>query len=107
MGQRYFSKIVLPATVFKRLTGPKLAGVESRGHGATGKNCMTGSTTLQFMQSDPYTQGLKQQYGGVMMTGFPQLSEKEIDAIVDYINKAKATSTSRCRLAMPSGGQDR
>jgi mono/diheme cytochrome c family protein len=37
-----------------------------------------------FMANDPYTQGLKAQYGYVM-TPFPSLSEKDIDAIVEYI----------------------
>jgi hypothetical protein len=45
---------------------------------------------VKFMQSNTYTQGLKQQFGGAMMTGFPQLSEKEIDAIITYIGKAAA-----------------
>ena len=36
------------------------------------------------MAKDTYTQGLKAQYQ-VMMTGFPQLKENEIDAIVDYV----------------------
>src|SRR5207244_2975226 len=41
----------------------------------------------KFMASDPYTQGLKQKFGGVVMTPFPDLTEKEIDAVVEYIGK--------------------
>jgi hypothetical protein len=44
------------------------------------------------MQTDPYTQQLKQQHGGVMMSGFPQLTEKEIDAIVTHINKVASAT---------------
>jgi hypothetical protein len=51
------------------------------------------------MASDPYTQGLKQSHNGIMMTGFPQLSEKEIDAIVDYVNK-----TADAAAAAPAPG---
>lgn len=77
----------------KDLTGPRLAGVESRGPWADRKQLYAWiHNPAKFMQTDPYTQGLKQQYGGVVMTGFPQLSEKEIDAIIDYVNKAAAAT---------------
>jgi cytochrome c551/c552 len=73
----------------KDLTGPRLAGIESRGPWSDRKNLVAWiHNPAKFMQTDPYTQALKQQYGGVMMTAFPQLSEKEIDAIITYINKA-------------------
>jgi len=38
------------------------------------------------MASDSYTKVLKGKYG-VIMTAFPDLQEKDIDAIVDYINR--------------------
>lgn len=77
----------------KDLTGPRLAGVESRGPWADRKQLYAWiHNPAKFMQNDAYTQGLKQQYGGVVMTGFPQLSEKEIDAIIDYVNKAAAAT---------------
>jgi mono/diheme cytochrome c family protein len=76
-------------SVTKDLTGPKLAGVESRGPWSDRKKLYEWiHNPAKFMQTNEYTQGLKQQHGGVMMTGFPQLSEKEIDAIITYINKA-------------------
>lgn len=37
-----------------------------------------------YMRSEPYTAGLFKEYG-VMMQAFPNLSEKDIDAILDYI----------------------
>ncbi|MBO9570815.1 MAG: c-type cytochrome [Chitinophagaceae bacterium] len=81
----------------KNLTGPALAGVESRGPWSDRKKLHEWvHNPAKFMQTDPYTQGLKSQFGGVVMTAFPQLSEKEIDAVVDYINKAAA--------AKPAGG---
>lgn len=79
--------------VNKDLTGPRLAGVESRGPWSDRKQLYAWiHNPAKYMQTDPYTQGLKQQYGGVVMTGFPQLSEKEIDAIIDYVNKAAAAT---------------
>jgi hypothetical protein len=40
-----------------------------------------------FMDKDPYTQGLKDQYK-VIMQSFPALSDKQIDAITEYISTA-------------------
>lgn len=80
----------------KDLTGPRLAGVEERGPWGDRKQLYAWiHNPAKFMQSDPYTQGLKQQYGGVVMTGFPTLTEKEIDAIIDYVNKAAAATAAK------------
>lgn len=80
-------------SVFKDLTGPHLAGVESRGPWSDRKQLYAWiHNPSKFMQTDPYTQGLKQQFGGVVMTAFPQLSEKEIDAVISYINKTAASA---------------
>lgn len=82
--------------VNKNLTGPALAGVEGRGPWSDRKELYKWiHNPAKYMSTDPYTQGLKQQYGGVLMTAFPQLGEKDIDAIVDYINKAAAAATSK------------
>ena len=35
---------------------------------------------------DPYFNGLVKKFGGVMMTGFPNLTDGEIDAILEYFN---------------------
>ncbi|HTE08953.1 MAG TPA: cytochrome c, partial [Flavitalea sp.] len=75
--------------VNKDLTGPKLAGVEERGPWSDRKKVYDWvHNPARFMQSDPYTQGLKASHGNVMMTAFPQLSDKEIDAILAYVKKA-------------------
>ena len=81
-------------SITKNLTGPALAGVESRGPWSDRQKLYDWiHNPAKFMQTDAYTQGLKGQYGGVVMTGFPQLSTKEIDAIIDYINKAPKPKT--------------
>ena len=79
--------------VNKDLTGPALAGLETRGKWADHKELYAWiHNPTKYMASDPYTQGLKAARGGTMMTGFPQLSEKEIDAIVSYINKVASAA---------------
>jgi hypothetical protein len=45
------------------------------------------------MQKDSYTASLKQEFGGTMMTSFPQLTEKQIDAIIEYVTTQPATET--------------
>jgi len=72
--------------IFKDLTGPALGGLESRG--AWGDRTQLYAwihNPAAYMAKDPYTQGLKTKFGS-MMTAFPALQEKDIDAIVDYIN---------------------
>ncbi len=87
-------------SVTKDLTGPALHGVESRGPWADRKELYAWiHNPAKYMQSNEYTQGLKQKFGGAMMTAFPQLSEKEIDAVIDHINKASAAAA-----AAPQGG---
>jgi mono/diheme cytochrome c family protein len=74
-------------SVFKPLTGPALGGVTTRGPWTDHKKIYEWvHNPAKFMASDPYTQGLKAQYNA-MMTPFPQLSEKEIDAVLDYVEK--------------------
>ncbi|HEX6428525.1 MAG TPA: c-type cytochrome [Niastella sp.] len=81
-------------SVTKDLTGPALAGVTTRGPWTDRKKLYEWvHNPSKFMASDPYTQGLKQKFGGAMMTAFPQFSEKEIDAIVEHINKTATIAT--------------
>ena len=39
------------------------------------------------MDKDPYTKSLKTKFGSVM-TAFPDLTDNEVDAIVEYINQS-------------------
>jgi mono/diheme cytochrome c family protein len=73
--------------VHKVVNGPALAGLETRGPWADRKELYAWIRNPGgYMQKDAYTQGLKAQYNNVLMTAFPQLGDKDIDAIVDYIN---------------------
>lgn len=75
-------------SVFKDLTGPALGGVTTRGPWTDRKKLYDWvHNPAAFLKTDPYTQGLKAKFGGVVMTAFNNLSEKEIDAVVDYVEK--------------------
>ncbi|AEW02692.1 cytochrome C [Niastella koreensis] len=74
-------------SVFKDLTGPALGGVTSRGPWTDRKKLYEWvHNPSKFMTTDPYTQGLKQKFG-ITMTAFDGLSTKEIDAVIDYVEK--------------------
>ena len=75
--------------VHKILTGPALAGVESRGPWTDRKNLVRWVKNPAAMVSEnAYTKELMQQYNGQVMPSFPHLSEKEITSIFDYIKEA-------------------
>jgi mono/diheme cytochrome c family protein len=75
--------------LFKNSTGPGLVGFEERGPWSDRKKLYDWiHNPPKFMMTDNYTKSLKKTYG-VMMTGFPALTEIEIDAIVDYINSSQ------------------
>lgn len=74
----------------KNLTGPALAGFNTRGPWSDRKQLHSWvHNPVAFMAKDPYTQGLKAQFNS-MMQSFPNLADKEIDAIAEYIIKASA-----------------
>jgi mono/diheme cytochrome c family protein len=70
----------------KDATGPKLGGVlDKERYGGDVKktyNWIRNSSTL--INSDPYYQGLKKQWGSVM-TAFPDLKDEEINSIFTYV----------------------
>ncbi len=70
----------------KKLTGPALAGLEGRGPWSDRKKLYAWiHNPAGFGKTDPYAGALIKEYG-VLMTAFPGLGEKEIDAIITYIN---------------------
>lgn len=88
----YMSKCAACHQITKDGTGPALMNLEERGkwsdHNELLKWVQNPST---YMANDPYTQGLKAKFGSVMQ-GSPDITLKEIDAIVSYINQAYAES---------------
>ena len=84
-------------SIFKDLTGPALGGLEERGPWSDRKKLHAWvHNPAGFMATDPYTQALKPKFHDVVMTGFPDLKDEEIDAVVTYINATFA--------AGPGGG---
>ena len=74
--------------VLKPATGPALMNLEDRGKWSDHNEILKWAhNPAAYMADDPYTQGLKNQFGS-MMQAFPDLTIKEVDAIVSYINSA-------------------
>ena len=72
----------------KEGTGPALAGLEDRHKWADHNELLKWvQNPAAYMATDPYTRGLKAKYGPIM-PGSPDLTIKDIDAIVTYINTA-------------------
>ncbi|MCY7309377.1 MAG: c-type cytochrome [Chitinophagaceae bacterium] len=84
----FISKCASCHNPLKNGTGPALAGLEERHKWADHKELLKWiNNPAGYMVSDAYTQGLKTQYGS-MMTAFPDLTLKNVDDIVAYINDA-------------------
>lgn len=74
--------------VLKKGTGPALAGLEERHKWADHKELLAWiNNPTAYMAKDPYTQGLKAEYGS-MMTAFSDVTLKDVDDLVAYINSA-------------------
>jgi mono/diheme cytochrome c family protein len=79
----------------KSLTGPALRGVETRGPWTDRKELVKWvHNPAGYIPTTPYTQQLAAQYNGQIMPSFPQLSEKDITAIFDYIRDAPVPGPS-------------
>jgi cytochrome c553 len=86
--------------VLKKGAGPALTGFETRGPWSDrAKLYEWVHNPAKFMAADPYTTGLKAQFNNVVMTAFPTLSTKDIDAIAAYIQSVKP-------VAAPGPGAD-
>lgn len=73
--------------VNKKLTGPALSGLEGRGPWSDRKKLYAWiHNPAGFAKADTYAANLIKEYNGVMMTAFPGLAEKDIDAIITFIN---------------------
>jgi mono/diheme cytochrome c family protein len=90
----FMSKCASCHNIFKDATGPGLIGFTERGPWAERKNIYAWIRNPQkFMQTNEYTRGLQQQYNAVM-TAFPDMSNEEIDAVIEYINFADSAKTT-------------
>lgn len=84
----YMSKCASCHNVLKKGTGPALAGLEERHKWADHKELLAWiNNPAAYMAKDPYTQGLKAEYGS-MMTGFTDVTLQDVENIVAYVNEA-------------------
>src|SRR5688500_10899999 len=76
----------------KKLSGPALAGFTERGPWADKANIYKWvHNPAAFIPTTPYTKALQAEFGQIMPS-FPQLTEKDIDAIVEFIVSAPPPS---------------
>ncbi|HQW44070.1 MAG: c-type cytochrome [Chitinophagaceae bacterium] len=88
--------------VLKAGTGPALAGLEGRHKWSDHNELLKWiNNPAGYMASDAYTQGLKAQYGS-MMSGFPEITLKDVGDIVAYINSAAVPVVDK----IPPGGPE-
>jgi hypothetical protein len=74
----------------KDLTGPALANLEQRHKWSDHAELLKWvQNPAQYMQTDAYTMGLKNKFGSIMQA-FPDLTIKDIDAIVGFVNQTVA-----------------
>ena len=74
--------------VNRNLTGPALAGVESRGPWADRKNLVKWVKNPAVMiNENAYAKDLVNKFNGQVMPAFPQLSEEQIGSIFDYLKE--------------------
>jgi cytochrome c551/c552 len=67
----------------KQYVGPALKGARDR-EPSKGWHYEWVKNATAMAMTDPYAKKLKEQAGGVVMTSFPDLTNAEIDAILDY-----------------------
>jgi cytochrome c551/c552 len=84
----FMSKCASCHNVLKKATGPALAGLEERHKWADHQELLAWiNNPAAYMAKDPYTQGLKAEYGS-MMTAFPDITLQDVGNMVAYINAA-------------------
>jgi len=87
----------------KRLTGPALKGVEDRWGGDRKKLHAWIHNSQAFLKTgDTYANNLYTEYNKVSMNLFPSLSEKEIDAILDYVKDWKPAAAPTAAAGAPA-----
>ena len=76
--------------VHKKLTGPALAGVEDRWTKKENLYSWIRNSASFLKTGDPYANALYNEFNKVAMNTFPNLTDKEIDAILGYIKSVPA-----------------
>ncbi len=79
-------------------TGPALSGIDTRGDWKEKKNLYDWiHNPNAYSQKSEYAKGVSDKFGGggIQMPAFPSLSEKDIDAIVEYVNSVKPVDPNK------------
>lgn len=98
----FMSKCASCHNPLKDGTGPALGGLEERHKWADHNELLKWvNDPNSYIQTDPYTQGLLAKYK-TMMSASPDLTLKDVDAIVAYINQVVADS----KKVQPPGPDD-
>ena len=85
----FMSKCAACHNPLKDGTGPALKDLEQRHKWADHNELLKWiNNPAVYMKSDLYTQGLKAKYNNLMMTGFADVTLKDVDNMVAYINDA-------------------
>ena len=71
--------------LMKDMTGPMLLNVQQRVEKKVIYAWVRNPAAI-LKSGDPYFNGLVKKFNGVVMTGFPNLTDEEIDAILAYIS---------------------
>ena len=88
----FLSKCASCHNLFKSMTGPSILEFEERGPWSDRQKLYAWiRNPALFAQTDPYTRELVKKYK-TMMTAFPELTDEEIDNIVEYISEARASA---------------
>jgi cytochrome c2 len=77
----------------KEIVGPKLQSVTQRLEKKVIYAWIRNPAAV-LKSGDPYFNGLFKKFNGVMMTGFPNLTDGEIDAILEYLNTGAPRQTA-------------
>ncbi|MFP5042204.1 c-type cytochrome [Parasediminibacterium sp. JCM 36343] len=80
--------------VNKKLTGPALAGVEDRWPDKTKLHAWIHNSAAFLKTGDPYANNLYNEFNKTAMNLFPQLADKEIDAILGYVKKTASEAAA-------------
>ncbi len=84
----FMSKCAACHSVTKDGTGPALKDLEQRHKWADHNELLKWiNNPAVYMKDDAYTQGLKAKYNNLIMTGFADVTLKDVDNLVAYINE--------------------
>lgn len=93
------------AVTAEKLVGPGLKGVVQRTPGKEWLYKWIKNSTALIKTGDEYANKIYNEYGGVQMASYPDLTNGDIDNILAYIESANAAPTADVAKADGAGGQ--